>query len=178
MPPREARARQRGFTLFELVVVILLIGTLMLIALDRIWPLRAEAERVGVQTTVGALRSALGLEVADRVVNGRYETLVQLQHSNPMQLLAQTPPNYIGERDSVQPEQLEPGQWVFDRRQGMLIYRLRFTDNFSSPLSGPARVRYRVLLRFHDKNANGKLDRPAESVAGLDLQAVEQAQWR
>ena len=56
---------ERGFSLLELVVVIILISVLAVFALDRLLALRFEAERIGVQSVVGALRS--GLRVAAEI---------------------------------------------------------------------------------------------------------------
>ena len=87
---------QRGFSLFELVVVVLLIGVLMSFAMDRLMRMQVDAERVSVQYVIGALESAVNLQVAEIVVRQGLDAIRSLQDRNPMSFLSKTPVNYIG----------------------------------------------------------------------------------
>ena len=53
------RRGERGFSLLELLIVIVIISVLLVVAIDRLLILRFEAERATVRTVIGALRSAL-----------------------------------------------------------------------------------------------------------------------
>lgn len=88
---------QKGFTLLEMVIVIILISFLGLIILDRVWKYRVYAEEAAVTATIGNIRSALGLEVAKLAVRGQTQKISAFESTNPMILLAQAPHNYIGE---------------------------------------------------------------------------------
>ncbi len=167
--PVRCRLRQTGFTLLELVLVILIISILGIAAIDRLLEYRVDAERAMVQTVVGNLRSGLGLEVAKRVARDEIRTINNLQNSNPIALLAQPPENYIGEIED-ESRVFENGVWYFDTNTSALVYRIRFADYFRSPLPGPARVRYRIELVLANDNRTTQ-------VTGLNLVPLENYQW-
>ena len=80
-----------GFSLFELLVVIVIISVLVVIAISRLLALQVDAERVVMESTVGALRSGLGIKVAESIVKQKVSALPAYEDSNPMNLLAEVP---------------------------------------------------------------------------------------
>lgn len=62
--------RQKGFTLIELVVVIVILGLLAATALPRFIDLTGDARRASVQGVAGGLRSAAALAKAGYLVQG------------------------------------------------------------------------------------------------------------
>ncbi|MEE4254227.1 MAG: type II secretion system protein, partial [Desulfuromusa sp.] len=90
------KSGQRGFTFLELVVVITIISVLGFFALNRYYKLLVDVERTSMQHDLGVIRSAISMQVAGHYVAGNMIGLKKLVDSNPMDLLAETPNNYLG----------------------------------------------------------------------------------
>ena len=168
--------KQTGFTLLELIVVIIVISILGLFAIDRIWSLRIAAEQVAVTQIIGNIRSALGLEVARLALDRKMSSVAKLDKSNPIPLLAQAPNNYrgvIGGNDYI----TEPGVWYFDNKQKALIYNVIYKENFKTTLTGLPRIRHRIKLIYNDQNNNNRFDVRYDSIGGLDLLPIEKFSW-
>lgn len=171
-------ARQTGFTLFELIIVIVLVGLLFTAAWWRLLPLRGDAEAAHVATTIGTLRSALGLEITERIVEDSMDSVAELEHMNPMQLLAQAPGNYLGEvAPAAQPE-IERGNWYFDPASGELRYRVRFPRYLErSTPSGPVDLAWRIDLSYRDVDGNGRFEAGEDVLRSIDLRALDNPGW-
>ncbi len=163
--------------MLELAVVVGIIAVLVTIALDRLIRIRVDAERASVAQTIGALRAALGIEVARRVVRESVASIAQLEGKNPMLLLAQQPPNYRGEVGEGVDQEIGPGDWYFDESTKTLKYLVRFTEEFRSDLAEPNVASYRVVLRYRDVNRNGRYDRSSDEIQGLDIESTGNFGW-
>ena len=167
----------RGFTLLELVVVICLISILFVFAVNRLLKLEVEAERVSVQQTLGILQSALAMEIAAHVARDTLPELDRLIGSNPMDLLADVPVNYLGEIEKPRAGKIESGTWYFDKTGRILVYRVRNSEYLRTSLKGPARIRIKIVPVFDDINSNGRYDSGLDRLKGLRLQPVEAYRW-
>ncbi len=73
--------RQAGFTLIELVMVIVILGILSAFALPRFADLGSEARAAALQGAYGAVKSAASIAHADSLVNNN-ATVVSLEGTN------------------------------------------------------------------------------------------------
>jgi prepilin-type N-terminal cleavage/methylation domain-containing protein len=169
---------ERGFSLLELLIVIVILSVLVVVAIDRLLALRFEAERATVQTVIGAMRSALYIEFAAAAARGEIKRMDKAGGSNPMVHLAEKPDTYIGEFYGPDPAVFEPGTWYFDLRDRALVYVVRFPQQFVTPLSGPPRLRLMVEPDYDDIDRNGRFDAGRDPVRGLKLVAQEPFFWK
>lgn len=169
---------ERAFSLVELLVVIVIISVLTVVAIDRLLALRFEAERVTVQSVIGAMRSGLYIEFAAAAVGGQSSRIDAARGSNPMLRLSEKPDGYAGEFFGADPALFDPGTWYFDTRDRALVYLVRFPEQFVTPLSGPARVRLRVEPDYDDLDRNGRFDPGRDPVRGLKLVPLESFYWK
>ena len=171
------RKFSRGFSQFELVVVIILISILATIALNRMWGWRSEVERTLIKTVSGNLRSALGLETANLALQNKLDQLPKLAGSNPFSLLAQKPSTYLGELSESNPNTKKSGVWYYSKEQRALIYTIKHSEPFKTSLKGQPRVRLKIKLIYSDKNHNRRYDAGIDAIAGVDLVTLDKYQW-
>ncbi|MBI1850608.1 MAG: type II secretion system protein [Planctomycetes bacterium] len=69
-PPRAGSRSDAGFTLIELVVIILILGVLSAVAVPIFVDLRTQANAAAEEGVVGNVRSAIGLYYANQAASG------------------------------------------------------------------------------------------------------------
>jgi general secretion pathway protein G len=166
-----------GFSLLELIIVIVIVSILLVIAISRLLALQVDAERVAMETVGGVLRSAIGIKVAESIVKQDVRSLESLEGSNPMDRLAETPANYLGVLDEPDPKTLQDGNWYYDRRDRVLVYLVRNKGFFDGGVSDPPRARFAIRLVYTDRNANGRYDPGTEFIEGVRLAVLEPYRW-
>lgn len=95
------------------------------------------AERAAVQSTLGALRTALVVDQLEKAVHASRSPVVVSQR-NPFLLLKPVPANYAGEFGVLQLEGVAPGSWVFDPACVCIGYRPRYAQGLESPAGAQA----------------------------------------
>lgn len=97
---RMNKSPQQGFTLIELVVVMVILGLLGAVAVPKFMDITSDAEAASVKNILGSLRSGLSIKMASGLVNGTdIDTWVYNGSAalKPMEdLLASAPDSYIG----------------------------------------------------------------------------------
>jgi len=168
------RSRQRGFTFLELVVVIAIISILAVVALNYYYKLLVDVERTSMEHDLGVMRSAVSMQVAGHFAAGNMAGLEELIDSNPMDLLAEKPNNYLGVISRYRLENIEPGSWFFDSRAGELVYLVKNQLYFETKLKGPARVSFKIFPIYSDrKQKNGV----KKYISGLTLKSLQPYRW-
>ncbi len=169
-----ADSKQRGFTFFELVIVILVISILGVVALNYYYKLLVDVERTSMEHDLGVLRSAVSMQVASHFIAGDMTGLEKLTESNPMDFLAEKPNNYLGVISHYKLEEIEKGSWFYDSGSQTLIYLVRNQLYFETELKGPVRARFKISPVFSDKRRRGKT---TKYISGLTIKAVEPYRW-
>jgi general secretion pathway protein G len=168
--------RARGFTLLELVVVVVAIAILAGFALDRLLPLVGRAQHVAFMQVQNELQTALLLAAAERITRGESQSLAELARVNPMSLLLRPPANYLGELAQPEADRTPGHTWFYDAKNGRLVYRVGRYTRFE-PLAGPAdRVELAVSFLYNDRDGDGVF-RGGDDFDGLRLDSVHAYRW-
>lgn len=167
----------RGFSLLELVVVVIAIAILIGVALDRLLPLVGRAQRVAFLDVQRELQSALLLEAAGRITSGASATLPELAAANPMTLLLQPPPNYLGAIAAPEHADIPRASWYFDERSQTLAYRVGRYTRFAAKEGPDDRIELRVAFVFEDRDADGSFDAAGDRFGGLRLTPKHAYDW-
>ena len=167
-------SRQRGFTFLELVVVIAVISVLAVVALNYYYKLLVDVERTSMEHDLGVMRSAVSMQVAGHFAAGNMAGLEDLIGSNPMDLLAEKPNNYLGVISHYHLEDIETGSWFFDSRKGELIYLVKNQLYFETGLQGPARVSFKIFPVYSDRKQKGGT---RKYISGLTLKSLQSYRW-
>lgn len=115
--------RSKGFTLFEMVVVICSIVILYMIAAQRLRELPAAAERASFYAVLGQVRTGVNFAMITKLAAGRFNELMDLAGTNPMEFLLEPPRNYRGELEQVTDQNVQQrGGWYFETSTGELVY--------------------------------------------------------
>jgi general secretion pathway protein G len=168
----QVRRRHTGFTQLEFAVVIVALGILVFILLDRIAYYQGLAEKTTVEMTVMNMRSGLRYKVAEMLMHGKAAELPGLAGKSPVKWLAYPPPQYLGEARELSWPDMPPGSWGFDEKRGELLYRVKDERNFESARSGDLGLRLRVKLLKGLASQAGQ-----ESVVGAEIVLVENYRW-
>lgn len=171
---RLSNLNQRGFTFFELAVVIAIISVLAVVALNYYYKLLVDVERTSMEHDLGIMRSAIGMQVAGHFVAGDMAGLRKLVDSNPMDLLAEKPNNYLGVISHYQLEDIETGSWFYDIQTQSLLYLARNQMYLETALKNPARVRFKILPVYSDRKQGL---RTKKYISGLTLKELEPYRW-
>lgn len=164
--------RGAGFTLIELVIVIVLVSSLAAVALERLLIYQELAEKAAMEYTASALRSALRMRIAELMVAGRMQELRLLEGGNPMTLLDEPPENYSAEPPRQGGPQQE-GSWFFDGGANELVYQVRRGGHFAAAASEAKQVRYRLVVTYATAADAGN----ARIAVGARLELVRPYHW-
>lgn len=166
----------RGFSLFELVVVIGVVAVLMSIFLSRVLYYQEQAEKAAMEGVVGTVQSALIMQYGRVLTRGRASDVEWLAKDNPMNWLQKLPLNYAGEFHAPTPLTVEAGNWVFDLDSRHLIYVPRLANNFKLGKDGKQWIRYHVVVQYEPSRLPSLQDAPPE-LTGVLFEPVEPYSW-
>lgn len=168
------RPAQRGFTLFELIIVIVVVAILVKIAIDRLEEHWEAAEKAAMEQIVGVIKSSLHLQSIKLIAQNRAGDIKELVTKNPINWLAEKPRNYLGEFNNPSIDDLPKGNWYFDTTQHQLVYLVNKGDHFLADKSGKKLIRYQVALIYSEDPK----DLPKNSeINGITLKELTTYKW-
>lgn len=172
MRARRGNSEESGFTLVEVLVVASTLALLAGILLNRILHYQELAEQVSVQQTISAIRTSLQLQALNLVAKGRAGEIADFANQNPMDWLAEKPPNYVGEVISNRKNSVVFGHWYFDSGEKKLVYLVHNGKRFWSE-SEPKQIVYAVrVLRGEAGPGGGK-----GVIEGVVLEQLNTFSW-
>ena len=164
----------KGFSLFELIVYILLVSIVFSVSMRRFSEFPGEAERANFLAINTQLKAAVNLQMMNAIARGNWDELGQLENSNPMDLMLETPSNYAGAFNLVDEQAMSRRTWYFDSYSGHLVYLASDSSNLFSSLgdgtSTLSSLRFRIAQRYAGDAPvfAGGLGIDAETVTGLN----------
>lgn len=166
------RARQRGFTVFELVVVIMVYAVVAALLLDRLDRYRELAEKAAMESTLRGIKTGLQVRLAELILARREAEAGTLEFADPLYWLDDAkPPNYGG----AYREPPEPGTWYFDVGSRELVYVVSSGERLEIDGPGPRNeLRFRVRLVKSPVQLPGG---PVERTSGVALAPVRAYRW-
>lgn len=166
----------KGFTLFELVMVITIIVILMALFMNRALFYQEQAEKAAMEGVAGAIQSALILQYGQLQTRGKPSDVAALAKDNPMNWLQKKPINYAGEFYDPTPLSVEHGNWVFDLKTRDLVYLLRNDGHFKPGRDGKSWIRFHVAAHFEPSRLPSLQSAPPE-LTGMLFEPVEPYSW-
>ena len=119
---RKNFSKQKGFTLFEMVVTICAIVFLYMVAAQRLSELPAAAERANFFGMLQQIKTAVNLEMISLMADGNMGAVQKLESKNPMLLMLEPPGSYRGELEEVTDYPIRRGSWYFEASSNELVY--------------------------------------------------------
>jgi prepilin-type N-terminal cleavage/methylation domain-containing protein len=167
-----ARQRARGFTIFELVVAIVIFSVLITVLLGRFGFYQEMAERAAMESTLRLIKTGLQIHLAELIVANRQGEAVKLEAEDPMQWLDPKPANYAG----TFREPPERGAWYFDAGEKQLVYVVNTGKRLELDAAGSdgKQLRFRAQLLKDRIQAGGAT---IESVTGVTVVPVHAYRW-
>lgn len=118
------RGAQRGFSLIELVAVVVVMALLAVVLFRLTLDYAEEAEKIAMEQVAAQARAAMHLRIAGLLARHNEAAIPTLAQQNPMNWLSEKPGIYAGEIYGVAPADLAPPRsWYYDTRAGELVYR-------------------------------------------------------
>ena len=171
------RHAARGFSLLELVVVVIAVAILAAAALDRLLPLVGRAQRAAYLRVQGDLQSALLLEAAERITRGEADRLAELAGANPMTLLLKPPANYVGATAWADGAEIPRASWYYDEHEHRLGYRVGRYTRFKAQDGPSDLIELKVAFAYEDRDGDGVFDAAGDRFDGLKLEPVHAYDW-
>lgn len=167
---------QRGFTLLELIVVIIIVAVLMGSFMNRLLYYQEQAEKTAMEGIAASIQSALTMQYGALLIHGKTSDVPTLVQGNPMSWMQKKPGNYAGEFYDPGPLSARPGSWIFDLKTRDLIYLPGSTNYFTPGKDGKPWIRFHVVTSYEPSLLPSLQNGPV-ALTGALLEPVEPYSW-
>ena len=157
-----------GFTLIELILVLIVISVLGVTALDRFRYYQERAEKAAMEATLAAFKMGLQLQLAELIVTNKQMAVAQLERENPMRWLQEPPGNYLGEYTTP----TQPGNWYYATNEHELVYVPNNSAHLDTRRSANKELRFRVAIRYASDAATGR-----KTPSGASIIQAREFKW-
>jgi len=170
------RRQPKGFSLLELLIVIIIISTLLGFAIARLLKLQVQAERSSMEGMVGIMQSAIALTISEHIAKDKISRLAKYVNSNPIKLLTEPPHNYLGSFEG-RPDDPEHASWWYDKSSNTLCYFVLNHEHVRTESRDKRLIKFKIMAVYDDNNSNGRFD-PGDVLIGLRLAPVSKYRWQ
>ena len=173
MPVSAKGQRQSGFSLFEFVAAIAIVGIFGGVLLQRMLYLQEYAEMAAMDLTVANMRTGLRYKTGDFLIRDKVSEIATLADENPVDWLQNPQENYLGEFD-LPPDADLRGKWYFDKTRRELVYTVNNKLHFVPASSQDYALRWHAvrLPANETDNSAGK-----SNVQWVELVQVAGGRW-
>jgi general secretion pathway protein G len=148
---------QRGAGVLQFSFVIVIIGVLMVILLDRVDFYRELAEKTAMEQLAREMGWALRLRAAELMLANRNDEIGGLDGVNPIHATEMQVANYAGAGTSAQEASVAGGRWYFNNQTRELVYFPELTSNFVREGTARPRIAWRAIVVQQATQAGGRL---------------------
>ena len=174
----ELAVHKRQLALLQTAVVIAVLGGFMMLFMQKMRAVEAHVEQAMLTLMVQDIQARLMMYKTERIANGTFAEMAALADSNPIESFIDPPPGYVGALTAIDWSAVRPGQWFFDTTRGQLVYRVMNEHAFVTDFVNPKHARFRLDVRYEDRNGNARFDRGTDRFFGLSFMPVRTYGWQ
>lgn len=146
------RSFQKGFSLLELVVSILVVAVLMAVAYIKLERLAEDVERVSFEGVRNNIQAQVTLKVAYWFAEQQRVSKEMLEKKNPIDLVKHKPTNYGGELDYNELLVAPSERWYFVSDKRWLVYKVKRSTQLINEFEQTEILPFQLTVRFQHKH--------------------------